>query len=60
MHRNLVSTFLIPFFLFFDSNSPLFSQNKDEIQLFNTTKEKENLISYSDINRIISNNNQAD
>ncbi len=58
MHRNLVSTFLIPFFLFFDSNSPLFSQNKDEIQLFNATKEKENLISYSDINRIISNNNQ--
>ncbi len=58
MHRKLIRTFLIPFFLFFDSNSPLFSQNQDEIKLINTTKEKENLISYSDINKIILNNNQ--
>ncbi len=58
MHRKLIHTFLIPFFLLLDSNSPLFSQNKDEIKLINATKEKENLISYSDINKIILNNNQ--
>tara|TARA_B100000886_G_scaffold243856_1_gene171302 strand:- start:282 stop:1715 length:1434 start_codon:yes stop_codon:yes gene_type:complete len=58
MHRNLVSTFLIPFFLFFDSNSRLFSQNKDETKLTNATKEKENLMRYSDINKIILKNNQ--
>ena len=58
MHRNLVSTFLIPFFLFFDSNSRLLSQNNDEKNQINATKEKENLIIYSDINKIILNNNQ--
>ena len=58
MYRNLVSTFLIPFFLFFDSNSRLFSQNKDETKLTNATKEKENLMRYSDINKIILKNNQ--
>ena len=58
MHRKLVRTFLIPFFLFFDSNSPLFSQNKDEIKPVNTENVIENLISYSDINKIILNNNQ--
>ena len=44
MHRNLIRTFLIPFFLFFYSNNALFSQNKDETKLINSTKEKENLI----------------
>ena len=58
MHRKLIRTFLIPFFLFFDSNNSLFSQNKEEIKLINTTKKQENLISYSDINKIILNNNQ--
>ena len=58
MHRKLIRTFLIPFFLFFDSNNALFSQNKDETKLINSTKEKENLISYKDINKIILNNNQ--
>ena len=58
MHRKLIRTFLIPFFLFFDSNSPLFSHNKDEIKLINAAKEQENLISYSDINKIILKNNQ--
>ena len=58
MHRKLIGTFLIPFFLFFDSNNSLFSQNKEEIKLINTTKKQENLISYSDINKIILNNNQ--
>ena len=58
MHRKLIRTFLIPFFLFFYSNNALFSQNKDETKLINSTKEKENLISYTDINKIILNNNQ--
>ena len=58
MHRKLIYTFLIPFFLFFDSNNSLFSQNKDETKLINSTKEQKNLISYSDINKIILNNNQ--
>jgi len=62
MHSKLIRTFLIPFFLFFDSNNALFSQNKDETKLINSTKEqekeKENLISYTDINKIILNNNQ--
>ena len=58
MHRKLIRTFLIPFFLFFDSNSSLFSQNNDEINLSNASKEQDNLIRYSDINKIILNNNQ--
>jgi outer membrane protein TolC len=58
MHRKLIRTFLIPFFLFFYSNNALFSQNKDETKLINSTKEKENLISYKDVNKIILNNNQ--
>ena len=58
MHRKLIRTFLIPFFLFFYSNNALFSQNKDETKLINSTKEKENLISYKDINKIILDNNQ--
>ena len=53
MHSKLIRTFLIPFFLFFDSNNALFSQNKDETNLINSTKEQKNLISYSDINKII-------
>ena len=58
MHRKLIRTFLIPFFLFFYSDNALFSQNKDETKLINSTKEKENLISYKDVNKIILNNNQ--
>ena len=58
MHRKLIRTFLIPFFLFFDFNNGLFSQNKDKIKLINPPKEQENLISYSDIDKIILNNNQ--
>ena len=58
MHRKLIRTFLIPFFLFFYSNNALFSQNKNETKLINSTKEKENLISYKDVNKIILNNNQ--
>ena len=58
MHRKLIRTFLIPFFLFFDSNSSLFSQNNDEINLSNASKEQDNLIRYADINKIILNNNQ--
>ena len=58
MHRKLIRTFLIPFFLFFHSDNPLFSQNKDETKLIDSKKEQENLIKYSDINKIILNNNQ--
>ena len=58
MHRKLINTILIPFFLFFDFNSALFSQNKDESKRIDTTKLQLNLISYSDINKIILNNNQ--
>ena len=58
MHRKLIRTFLIAFFLFFDSSNELFSQNKDKIKLINPPKEQENLISYSDIDTIILNNNQ--
>ena len=58
MHRKLIRTFLIPFFLFFYSNNALFSQNKDETKLIDSKKERENLISYSEINKIILNNNQ--
>ena len=58
MHRKLIRTFLIPFFLFFDSNSSLLSQNNDEINLSDASKEQDNLIRYSDINKIILNNNQ--
>ena len=58
MHRKLIRTFLIPFFLFFDSSNSLFSQNKDVIKRINATKEEENLINYSDINKIILKNNQ--
>ena len=58
MNRKLIRTFLIPFFLFFSSNNALFSQNKNETKLINSTKKRENLISYTDINKIILNNNQ--
>ena len=58
MHRKLIRTFLIPFFLFFYSNNALFSQNKDESKLIDSKKERENLISYSEINSIILKNNQ--
>ena len=58
MHRKLIRTFLIPFLLFFYSNNSLFSQNKDETKLIDSKKERENLISYSEINKIILNNNQ--
>ncbi len=58
MHRKLIRTFLIPFFLFFEPNTALFSQNKDEIKRIYASKELENIISYSDISKIILNNNQ--
>ena len=57
MHRKLIRTFLIPFFLFFYSNNALFSQNKDKTKLIDSKKEQANLISYSEINKIILNNN---
>ena len=54
MHRKLIRTFLIPFFLFFYSNNSLFSQDKDETKLINSTKERENFISFTDIDQILS------
>ena len=58
MQIKLIRTFLITFFLFFYSNNELFSQNKDETKLINSTKERENFISFTDIDQIILNNNQ--
>ena len=58
MHRKLIRTSLITFFLLFDSHSASLSQNKDDIKLINAKKEQENLISYSEINTIILKNNQ--
>ena len=58
MIRKLIHPFLIPFFLFFHPNNASLSQSKDNIKLIHNKKEQETLISYSDINKIILNNNQ--
>jgi len=58
MLRKLIRTSLITFFLLLDSHSALLSQNRDDIKLINEKKEQENLISYSEINKIILKNNQ--
>ena len=58
MLRKLIRTSLITFFLLLDSHSALLSQNSDDIKLINEKKEQENLISYSEINKIILKNNQ--
>ena len=58
MLRKLIHTSLITFFLLFDSHNASLSQSRDDIKQINEKKEQENLISYSDINKIILNNNQ--